>query len=75
MTDETRERRTPDGFKKDGYNAAIDVPVSIEPVPKSRHGNRLDVRTMTGDGVVEIHDDDDDILEEERKNDASRPKL
>lgn len=76
MTDEkadTGERLTPEGLKKDHYNAGLDKPVSVEPVPKSRHGNRLDVRTMTGDGVIEIHDDDDEALEEERRN-ASTPK-
>ncbi len=67
------ERLTPEGLKKDHYNAGLDKPVSIEPVAKSRHGNRLDVRTMTGDGVVEIHDDDDETLDEERKNDAGAP--
>jgi hypothetical protein len=61
------ERFTDEGLKKDHYNAGIDMPVSIEPVPKSRPGNALDVRTLTGDGVVEIHDDDDEALDEERK--------
>jgi len=61
------ERFTDEGLKKDRYNAGIDKPVSIEPVEKSRKGNALDVRTLTGDGVVEIHDDDDETLDEERK--------
>ncbi len=64
---DTGERLTEEGLKKDRYNAAIDAPVSIEPVEKSRKGNALDVRTLTGDGVVEIHDDDDETLDEERK--------
>ena len=65
------ERVTDTGLKKDGYNAGIDGPVSIEPVEKSRKGNALDVRTMTGDGVAEIHDDDDEMLEQERETPAS----
>jgi len=65
--DREGERFTDEGLKKDHYNAGIDMPVSIEPVEKSRKGNALDVRTLTGDGVVEIHDDDDEALDEERK--------
>jgi hypothetical protein len=64
---DTGERLTDEGLKKDGYNAGIDKPVSTEPVEKSGKGNALDVRTLIGDGVVEIHDDDDEALDEERK--------
>lgn len=71
--DTSKERQTPDGLKKDGYNAGIDIPVSVEPVAKSRLGQAHDVRTLTGDGVVEIHDDDDEMLDEERRNDAGIP--
>ncbi len=35
---ETPETQTSGGFRKDGYNAAIDTPVSVEPLPKSRLG-------------------------------------
>ena len=68
-----KERQTRDGFRKDGYNAGIDVPVAVEPVAKSRPGQALDVRTLKADGVVEIHDDDDEVLDAERRNDASKP--
>lgn len=71
--DREGEHLSDEGLKKDGYNSGIDKPVSVEPVEKSRKGNALDVRTLTGDGVVEIHDDDDETLEEERRNDNSKP--
>jgi hypothetical protein len=71
---ETPEAQTPDGFKKDGYNAGVTTPVSVEPIPKSRMGQAHDVRTMKGDGVVEVHDDDDEILDKDRKPDESVPK-
>jgi hypothetical protein len=70
-TTDSGERLTGTGLNKDGYNAGIDKPVAIEPVEKSRKGNALDVRTMTGDGVIEIHDDDDETLDKERETPIS----
>ncbi len=69
-----KERLTPDGLKRDGYNAGIDIPVSVEPLAKSRMGQALDVRALTGEGVVEVHDDDDEMLDEDRRNAARAPK-
>lgn len=53
-------------FWQKGYNAAIDMPVDIEPAPKDAAGAALDVRNMPADGIVEVHDDDDDILAAEK---------
>ena len=52
-------------FRQGGYNEGIDMPVDIEPVPKDAPGAALDVRDMPDNGVVEIHDDDQDILDQE----------
>ncbi len=59
-------------FQKSGYNAAIDMPVDIEPVPKDAAGAALDVRNMPDSGVVEIHDDDEDILAREKTSPVSK---
>lgn len=68
-----RAERTRNGrFEQDGYNSAIDLPVDIEPVLKDAPGAAIDIREMPQDGVVEIHDDDNDVLDEERKSPASR---
>ncbi|WP_443750222.1 hypothetical protein [Asticcacaulis solisilvae] len=73
MAGETKERQTPDGLKKDGYNAGIEIPVSVEPLPKSRMGQAVDVRTLKGEGVVDVHDDDDEILDQDRSKAPGKP--
>lgn len=63
----TTERMTGSGFRKDGYNADIHMPVDIEPVPRDAVGAALDIRKdLPESGVVEIHDADDEILDGEK---------
>lgn len=69
---ERAERTRKGTFEQEGYNSAIDLPVDIEPVAKDAPGAALDVRDMPQDGVVDIHDNDEDILDEDRELPASR---
>jgi hypothetical protein len=72
-TTESQETTRDGVFRKDGYNANIDMPIDIEPVPKDAPGAALDIRNdMPGDGIVEIHDDDDEILDSEKDFPVSR---
>ena len=57
------ERIAPDGgFIKPGYNARIaPLPLDVEPLPRSRFGNAIDVRRLNGS--VAVDDDDETILD------------
>lgn len=59
-------------LRQGGYNAGIDMPVDIEPVPKDAADAALDVRNMPDNGAVEIHDDDEDILDREKTTPISK---